>query len=829
MKFHVTALASVVILFPTHPPAPSRQEPIPAPPVAAPGQDTPAPRPRSVLFYLMDTCRGDRPTFDGYERDTTPFLARLAERAVVFEACYSQAAWTKPSMAALLSSQYPSTTGVYRMEHRLADEVLTWPEVLHAHGLYTAGFSANIVMGNLLSNFAQGFDHFVESTQVNGGDPIRFASGSARKLNEHAFRWLDSSAHWPMLLYMHSVDPHEEYEPEPPYLERFADPARHEQFRREWKELLASRPPIPGLYVTQENFDRTGIDAASFIAHGSNLYDADVLANDDQLARLWEKLQQDGWGDDLVLVFTSDHGEEFFEHGGTSHGYSLYEEMIRIPLLIYAPGLLPEGKRITEPVRSVDVFPTLCELLGITVPDGLEGTSLMPLIRGEPVATPAIFSEHREDPVVRRMGQGSGNMVAVRSGHWKLVLNLLGSQLLDRPRVELYDLAADPREKQDVAAANPDVVRELEARALSFAGEQWEDADLRETAELAPEVLDQLRALGYVGDEQDAPDLWEAIQARDLAAVRRSLEAGANPDQLEAIFGVSPLAMAALGGDLALAQLLLDSGAKVDARNRDGSTPLHGAAFLGRVALLELLLDRGAAPDSRSASGDTALTAARAPWDMTAYLAGILQVPVERKAVEAGRTECIELLTLIQRPDAATERLLAAVRAGDLAACSDALTAGASPVHREASSGWTALHLAALLGHEDIAGLLLEKGATTQTRSAEGASAMHAGALGGRVAMLELLLERGADLAARDEKGSTPLHFAAFLGRVDAARWLLDEGADANAKDASGQTALDATAVEWQRTEYVLGMLGLRLERAEVEANRARVAELLRR
>lgn len=127
MQLRVAAFASVVLLFPALRPARSGQESAPAPSVAGPAQDAPAPRPRSVFFYLMDTCRGDRPTFDGYERDTTQFLARLAERAVVFEACYSQAAWTKPSMAALLSSQYPSTTGVYRMEDRLADEVLTWP------------------------------------------------------------------------------------------------------------------------------------------------------------------------------------------------------------------------------------------------------------------------------------------------------------------------------------------------------------------------------------------------------------------------------------------------------------------------------------------------------------------------------------------------------------------------------------------------------------------------------------------------------------------------------------------------------------------------------
>src|SRR5262249_54132332 len=138
-----------------------------------------ASRRRSVLFYVIDTCRRDRMCFHRYYKKTTPFLARLAKHSVLFEACTSQAGWTKPSMAAILRSRYPSTTGIYKIDQRLPDEVVTWPEVLHANGIYTVGFSANIVMGNVLSNFAQGFDHFVESTEINQGDPIRFASGSA--------------------------------------------------------------------------------------------------------------------------------------------------------------------------------------------------------------------------------------------------------------------------------------------------------------------------------------------------------------------------------------------------------------------------------------------------------------------------------------------------------------------------------------------------------------------------------------------------------------------------------------------------------------------------
>jgi len=818
----------------------SEAEPSAGAPVQAEAgpKDSRPPRPRSVLFYLIDTCRRDRMAFEGYERKTTPFLAWLAERSVVFEACYSQAPWTKPSMASMLTSRYPSSTGVYRMEHLLPAEHLTWPEVLKAKGLYTAGFSANIVMGGALSNFAQGFDHFVESTAINRGDPIRFASGSARKLNEHAFAWLDRADHWPMLLYMHSVDPHEEYEPEPGYLEQFADPERHPRFREEWKKLLASRPLIPGLYVTQDNFDRTGIDSASFIAHASNLYDANILANDDQLQRLWNKLQEDGWGEDFVLVLTSDHGEEFFEHGGTSHGYSLYDEMLRVPLMIYAPGLLPAGKRITTPVRSLDIYPTLCELLGLDVPAGIQGESLVPLVRAAVPnqASPegrAIFSEHREDPLQRRLGQGSGVMFSLRRGPWKFILNQESPQMLARPRFELYDLETDPLERHNVAEAQPELVKRLEREIQQFIADHRQLTPLEGEASQDPEVLEQLRALGYIGGEEDepelaAPDLWEALDSGDPGRVRQSLEAGANADQLDEVLGVSPLSMAAMKGDLELARLLLASGASVDVRNKDGSTPLHGAAFLGRIEALELLLDQGADPEAKSAASDTALGATQVPWEITEAIASLLQIQVERAAVEAGRKHCSELLMVARSMGSPTASLFAAIAAGSVKAVEQSLADGARLEDLDPAAGWTPLSMAAFLGHEDIARLLLEKGAQVDARNKDKSSALHGAAFMDRVSLVELLLARGAKGDALDGRGSTPLHSAAFLGRAKTVERLLREKADRRIRNGAGQTPLDVTQIDWETTAFVLRALGLELEQAEVERGRARVAELLR-
>ncbi|MEQ8766367.1 MAG: sulfatase-like hydrolase/transferase [Planctomycetota bacterium] len=797
-------------------------------------QDSEKARPRSVCFYVVDTCRRDRMSFDGYDRETTPFLEWLAERSVVFESCYSQAPWTKPSMASLLSSRYPNQTKMYRMQDRLPDEVLTWPELLQQSGRTTAGFSANIVMGNLLSNFAQGFDHFTESTNINRGDPIRFASGSAKKLNEHVFRWLNTNEAWPVLLYLHSVDPHEEYEPEPEYLAQFADPDRHERFRQEWKKLLASRPPVPGLYVTQDNFDRTRIDSESFIAHGSDLYDADVRANDDQMKALWDELQSEGWGEDFIFVFTSDHGEEFFEHGGTSHGYSLYEEMTRVPLMIYAPGLLPAGRRIESPVRSIDIFPTLCELLEIEIPDSVQGESLLPLIRGEETGSRAVFSEHREDPILRGIGVGSGVLSSLRSGRWKLIVNEVSSQLVQRPHYELYDLEVDPGERKNIAADHPDIVQRLEKEMGAARGQTQGDATASTDSAMDPEVLEQLRALGYVGDEKateaktEGPDLWVVLESGDIGRVRQRLRQGANVEQMHSGRGVRPLYHCAATGQLRLAQVLVNGGADLDGRNREGSTALHGAAFFGRFDVLAWLLEKGAKPDLENAAGDTPLELMESSWTATTALAEWLGIEVDRENIEAGRKRCALLLETSSAGLAdPTAALFEAIGIDDRQAVARCLEVGARLKDWNEATGWTPLSTAVYLGRVEIAKLLLEKGASVHTRNRDMGPTIHGAVAMDHAGLIDLLIEHGADVDARNSNGTTPLHVAAFFGRVTATEHLLAAGADRSMKDLLGQIPRDVTGSDWALTEAVIQMLQLPLTREEVEKGRLEVVKLL--
>ncbi|MBL8840881.1 MAG: sulfatase [Planctomycetes bacterium] len=476
----------------------------PAPAIAPAA--APAPPRRSVVFCLIDTCRADRMSMNGHERPTTPFLEQLATRGVRLSRCFSQAPWTKPSMSSILTSCYPSVTGMYQLLDQLDNRFVTLPEAFRDAGWYTAGFSANPLMGRL-SNYAQGFRRFKEAVEViPNGDPNHFSSGSAARLNAHVLPWLAGEPQQPFFLYVHSVDPHEEYEPAPEFLAQFADPAFEPEYRRQWQALIDAEPGRVANHCTAPVFEKAGVAIEPFIRYGLDLYDADVRANDDALEELIGTLERQHGLENLILVITADHGEEFMEHGGTSHAFALWNELLHVPLLIVAPGLLPEGVVIDAPVPSIDLYPTLCELAGVALPDGLQGKSFAPLLRGEPADGRPIFAENHEMPGSERFFANQGNTLALIEGPWKLILNLKSPWNRPRPRRELYRLDRDFGETTDLAAQESERADALEATLLEWwarnrarqQGVAIGSLTVDELQAVDPETLARLKALGYV-------------------------------------------------------------------------------------------------------------------------------------------------------------------------------------------------------------------------------------------------------------------------------------------------------------------------------------------
>src|SRR5688572_10734238 len=431
----------------------------------------PDPR-RSIVFYLVDTCRADRLSAYGAKRKTSPFLEELAKKGVQFQNCFSQAPSTKPSMSAILTSCYPTVTGMHRFFDQLDPAFVTLPEALAAAGWHTAGFSTNPVMGRM-SGYDQGFAEFTEAMQIiPGGDAIGHSTGSAEALNKKVVPWLQKTKEWPYFLYVHSIDPHEEYAPDEKYLRKFTNETAEREFKKQRRELREKNPDKIGSVCTQEHFERAKVKVAPYVDTAMALYDADLCANDDQIEVLNNALKKERKLEELILVVTSDHGEEFMEHGGTSHAYTLWNELLHVPLIMVAPGLIPEGVTIKEPVQSVDLYPTLLDLLGIEKPETLQGTSFADLLcgdvgdvgrRGHPV-----FAEIHEMPGGEKFFPEQGHMLSVIEGPWKYILNVKSSLNRPRPRHELYRLDKDFAEKENLAAREPALVEKFEEMVLEW-------------------------------------------------------------------------------------------------------------------------------------------------------------------------------------------------------------------------------------------------------------------------------------------------------------------------------------------------------------------------
>jgi arylsulfatase A-like enzyme len=461
---------------------------------------------RSVVFYLIDTCRADRLSAYGAERETSKQLELLAAKGARFARCFSQAPWTKPSVSSILTSCYPSVTGMHRFQDQLGESFVTLPEALQAAGWHTAGWSTNPFMGRM-SNCTQGFDTFVEAVDViPGGDAIGHSTGSGRALNEKVLPWLKANKLSPWFLWVHSIDPHEAYDPEPEFLRKFTTVAKQREYEKALREIRQKNPGKVGSVCTQIHFDNAKVKVGPFIETALALYDADIRANDVEIGRLFEAVRKTPGFEDALFVVTSDHGEEFMENGGTSHAYTIFNELIHVPLIMVAPGLIPPGLVVEEPVQSLDLYPTLLELLGVAPPEGLQGHSFASLCKGETGEAHPVFSEVHEMPGGERFFPDQGNMLSVIEGPWKYILNLKSSLNRPRPRHELYRLDQDFHEEKNLAEKEPERVARFEEMVLEWwaknrarnKGVDAKSLTEKELEQADPETIKRLRELGYL-------------------------------------------------------------------------------------------------------------------------------------------------------------------------------------------------------------------------------------------------------------------------------------------------------------------------------------------
>ncbi|MCP5041994.1 MAG: sulfatase-like hydrolase/transferase [bacterium] len=437
----------------------------------------------NVVLISIDTLRADHLGVYGHGRETSPTIDALAAQAVRFEQAIAQAGWTLPSHMSLMTSLYPGTHGV-TTKTALASDVTTLAESLNAAGYRTAAFVSWVFLDKKFG-FGQGFEQF--RILVREGRVELGSGGGARSAEEvvdRAIDYLGMVADDPIFLFVHLFDPHADYAAPAQYVERFAGGASGVDGRFETLRAY-------NRYLTANPQRLRGAD----LEHVEALYDAEIRYVDDQLARLLAAVDARLGLDDSLIVLTSDHGEEFMDHGSMEgHGWTLYEEIVRVPLLIRLPNAARAGTVVEAPVGLIDVAPSVLDWLGVEIPSDFEGTSLRPLLLGDQSTREPryVFSENDRFNVVRR---------SVRGPRYKLIfteakgVNAAGIPV--RAGYEMYDLMQDPAEQHDLY--DPDDPRSKALIGLlegTIAPSTTKPPNPE--VDLSQEQLRLLRSLGYV-------------------------------------------------------------------------------------------------------------------------------------------------------------------------------------------------------------------------------------------------------------------------------------------------------------------------------------------
>lgn len=440
----------------------------------------------NIILIVVDTLRADQVSLDPSAPGLTPRLAQLAGQGVSFARHYSQSSWTIPSTASLLTGTMPIQTGALSLQRmRLGPHNQTAAEILAGAGWRTAAFSGNgLIHPNL--GFDQGFDRF----EIVMPLPL-YCWRAGEKLTARAKTWIRRNRQLPFFLYLHYVDPHAPYFPPREYIS-FRGPNKISL--TDFLQVLVWWGPFFIINAPRLELNDTY----------HTLYRGEVRYLDDCLGQLLDELKKEGLLDNTMIIIASDHGEEFREHGLLGHGTSLYDEVLRVPLIIYdGRNKPPRGKVITTTTSNLDLLPTLIEALGLPVRPALLGQSWFPLFQGQPVSpSETVFAELPELQAYDlfqgkfRKGLRESYFRAMLKGPIKIITATDPRQ--NAAVLEIYDRERDPREKNNLALTRrKEFESALEEMSAFFQGLP-SAVPPREARTLPPEMVRHLKALGYL-------------------------------------------------------------------------------------------------------------------------------------------------------------------------------------------------------------------------------------------------------------------------------------------------------------------------------------------
>ena len=445
-------------------------------PVLAVSAKAPTP---NIILITIDTARADAMGFLGSSDGLTPNLDRLARQSMIFTHAYAQVPLTTPSHATILTGTYPQFNHLNDLGAALAKDIPYLPDILHQRGYHTAAIVGSQVLdpkSAAVPGFDRGFNTYDADfhSRRPGEDRYHSVERRASVVVDRALAWLKARPRGPFFLWVHLYDPHDPYDPPPPFHDRYA----------------------------------------------ANLYHGELSYSDFAIGKLLDALHTEGLFDGAVIAVTADHGEAFGEHGERSHGFFLYDETVHVPLLVKLQQQRSPGIRIESRARLVDVAPTLLQVAGIEPPPSMQGESLLSLAK-EGIAGPGITHTKDEAGVLGNRAVYSETDYPHRAFGWSALYSWRAGKYLyiDAPQPELYDLVVDPGALNNLAKSSKAVAATMASQLHEFR-RQTSGAETARPS-LNSEQLEQLQALGYVtsgfghatgGDQERGPDPKAKIQ-----------------------------------------------------------------------------------------------------------------------------------------------------------------------------------------------------------------------------------------------------------------------------------------------------------------------------
>jgi len=395
------------------------------------------------ILITVDTLRADRLRCYGFPRIETPAIDSFARRGVKFDRCMATTPLTLPSHTSILTGTLPLFHGVRdNGGFVVPEELKTMAEVFKEQDYATAAFVGAYVLDSKWG-LGQGFDYYFDRFDLSKFEKISLGTVQrpANAVIDEALKWLDGHKEDKFFAWIHLYDPHTPYEPPSPY--------------------DAQYPNHP--------------------------YLGEIAFTDSQINRLWNYLEDAGLIDNLILVFTSDHGESLGQHQEATHGFFVYQEAIHVPLIFVTPIARFQGLAVSQVVSLIDIMPTMLEMAGFPVPAEVQGKSLLP----------RFFRPSRDEDSYAyaetfypRFHFGWSELRTLQNRRYKLIL---------APQPELYDLEKDPRELKNLAEAERSLLTDLEKRASKFMAAASQNALELDYRKIDEETRAKLAALGYVG------------------------------------------------------------------------------------------------------------------------------------------------------------------------------------------------------------------------------------------------------------------------------------------------------------------------------------------